>query len=81
MVAEHGHVDVVLAEASAGPPEDPAWPDRLAGTLALLRGHIFKEQDGVFPVVLARVRTSDWEAVEAAGAQAGSLLPREEPRH
>jgi hypothetical protein len=43
--------------------------------LAVLREHIFKEQDGVFPAALASLRTSDWEAVEAARAQAGSLLP------
>ncbi|MDR2988142.1 MAG: hemerythrin domain-containing protein [Nocardiopsaceae bacterium] len=73
--AEHRRVDAVLAEASAGPPEDPAWPDRLAGVLAVLRKHIFKEQDGVFPAALASLRTSDWEAIEAARAQAGSLLP------
>lgn len=73
--AEHRCIDAVLAEAAAGPPEDATWPDRLAGTLAVLRGHILKEQDGVFPAALASLRTDDWEVVEAARARAGSLLP------
>ena len=64
----------MLAEAAAGPPEDAAWPGRLAEALAELRGHIFKEQDGVFPAALASLRTEDWEAVEAARARAGCLL-------
>jgi hypothetical protein len=68
--AEHGLVDAVLAEAAAGPPSDPAWPNRLATTLIALREHIFKEQDGVFPAALASLRTADWEAVEAARAEA-----------
>jgi len=72
--AEHRRIEAVLAEAAAGPPEDPAWPGRLAETLAELRGHIFREQDGVFPAALASLRTEDWEAVEAARALAGSPL-------
>jgi hypothetical protein len=75
LTAEHRRVHAVLAEASAGPPDDSAWPDRLAGALAVLREHIVKEQDGVFPAALASLRTSDWEAIEAARAKAGSLLP------
>lgn len=71
--AEHRCIDAVLGEASAGLPGDPGWPERLTRTLAVLREHIFKEQDGVFPAALASLRTSDWETVEAARAQAGSL--------
>jgi len=71
---EHRRIEAVLAEAEAGPPEDPAWPGRLAEALAELRGHIFREQDGVFPAALASLRTEDWEAVEAARARAGSPL-------
>jgi len=74
--AEHRRIEAVLAEAAAGPPEDPEWPGMLAETLAELREHIFKEQDGVFPAALASLRNDDWEAVEAARARAGSLLRR-----
>ena len=74
--AEHRRIEAVLAEAAAGPPEDPAWPGMLAEALAELREHIFKEQDGVFPAALASLRNDDWEAVEAARARAGGLLRR-----
>jgi hypothetical protein len=73
--AEHQEIATVLAESSLGPPEDPAWPDRLAAALALLRAHIHKEQDGVFPAALASLRTADWEAMEKIRARVGSLLP------
>jgi len=73
--AEHQQIATVLAEASLGPPEDSAWPDRLATALALLRAHIYKEQDGVFPAALATLRPADWEAMENIRTQVGSLLP------
>ncbi len=69
--AEHRLIEAPLAEAAragadGGLPADPAWPDHLAEALDLLREHIFKEQDGVFPAALASLRTADWEAVDAA---------------
>ena len=73
--AENQQIAAVLGEASSGPPEDPAWPDRLAVALALLRAHIYKEQDGVFPAALATLRLADWEAMENIRTQVGSLLP------
>lgn len=69
--AEHRRIEAVLDEASAGTPAAPDWPDRLAGTLAMLRQHILKEQDGVFPAALATLSTADWEAIEKVRAQAG----------
>jgi hemerythrin-like domain-containing protein len=63
---EHRQVEEVLAQASDGLPADPAWPDLLSGALETLRGHIFKEQDGVFPAALATLSTTDWEKVDAA---------------
>ena len=62
--AEHRHVEAVLAEA----PGDPSWPRRLLDTLELLREHILKEQDGVFPAALATLGTADWEEVDAVRA-------------
>jgi len=73
--AEHQQIAAVLGEASLGPPEDPAWPDRLATALALLRAHIHKEQDGVFPAALASLHTADWEAMEKIRARVGGLMP------
>lgn len=75
--AEHRRIEVVLAEAADGAtPSDPTWPDRLIEAMALLRDHILKEQDGVFPAALANLSTEEWEAVERARAQAGGALSR-----
>ena len=79
LAAEHQSVDAVLAEASAGSPDDATWPDRLITTLVLLRQHIFKEQDGVFPAALASLGTSEWEAVEAARIRTGTRLASQVP--
>lgn len=73
--AEHRQVEAVLGEASAGYPADPAWPARLVAALAVLREHIFKEQDGVFPAALTTLSTAQWEAAEAVRARVGTLLP------
>lgn len=73
--AEHRRIEAVLEEAAGGVPADPSWPTRLVRTLDLLREHILKEQDGVFPAALAGLRTADWEAVEAVRARVGTLLP------
>jgi hemerythrin-like domain-containing protein len=75
--AEHRRIDAVLAEAADGvTPADPTWPDRLVEATAMLRDHILKEQDGVFPAALAHLSTEEWEAVEAVREQAGSALPQ-----
>lgn len=74
--AEHRRIEAVLAEASGAFLTDPTWPDRLMETMAVLRDHILKEQDGVFPAALADLSTEEWEAVEAARAEAGSTLSR-----
>lgn len=70
--AEHRQVEAVLGQASAGTPSDPAWPTRLAAALTVLREHILKEQDGVFPAALTSLRTEQWEAVEAVRSRAGT---------
>ncbi|MFF8925942.1 hemerythrin domain-containing protein [Streptomyces longwoodensis] len=75
--AEHRRVEAVLAEVADGAtPSDPTWPDRLMEAMAMLRDHILKEQDGVFPAALANLSTEDWETVEATRAKAGSTLPQ-----
>ena len=73
--AEHRLVEAPLAEAVAAAadgalPADSGWPDRLTRALAVLREHIFKEQDGVFPAALATLSTADWEAADAVRAHA-----------
>jgi hemerythrin-like domain-containing protein len=76
--AEHRLIEAPLAEAAraAGDgaiPADPTWPGRLAEALDLLREHIFKEQDGVFPAALATLAITDWEKMEAARLAAAAL--------
>ncbi|MFE1754659.1 hemerythrin domain-containing protein [Streptomyces anandii] len=66
---EHRVIEAVLAEAEHGTPADPRWPDRLLDVLAMLRDHILKEQDGVFPAALAFLSTEQWETVEAVRAR------------
>ena len=58
------------------PSTTSTCPARLAEALALLREHIFKEQDGVFPEALATLGGADWEAAEAVRSRVGGSLSR-----
>ncbi len=73
--AEHRRIEAVLAESATATPDEPAWPRRLVSALDLLREHILKEQDGVFPAALTTLRTADWEAIDAVRARVGTRLP------
>jgi hypothetical protein len=73
--AEHRRIEAVLGEAAHGTPADPTWPQRLVDTLDALRGHILKEQDGVFPAALTTLGAADWEVIDAVRARVGTLLP------
>ncbi|MBC7269681.1 MAG: hemerythrin domain-containing protein [Streptomyces sp.] len=77
--AEHRRIEAVLAEAEGSFLADPTWPGRLIDTLDLLREHILKEQDGVFPAALAFLDPEQWEAVEAVRARVGSAVPQASP--
>ncbi|GAA2393435.1 hemerythrin domain-containing protein [Dactylosporangium salmoneum] len=63
--SEHRVVEAALGAAADGTPADPAWPGHLLEVLEMLREHILKEQDGVFPAALAGLSTEDWERVDA----------------
>ncbi|MFK4145395.1 hemerythrin domain-containing protein [Streptomyces sp. NPDC004065] len=76
---EHRRIEAVLEEAADAVPADPAWPGRLTEALALLREHILKEQDGVFPAALAFLSTEQWEAVEAVRARVTPRTPQPSP--
>ena len=52
---------------------DPGWPGRVEHVLDVLREHILKEQDGVFPAALALLDPEQWEAVDAVRARVGSV--------
>ncbi|WP_230211140.1 hypothetical protein [Streptomyces kaniharaensis] len=68
-------IEAVLGEATGTVPADPTWPQRLLDVLGLLREHILKEQDGVFPAALAALSAAEWEAVEAVRERVGTALP------
>lgn len=72
---EHRRIEAVLDEAASGVPADPGWPVRLLETLSMLREHILKEQDGVFPAALATLGPADWDVVDAVRSRVGTLLP------
>jgi hemerythrin-like domain-containing protein len=79
--AEHRRIEAVLGEAASGTPGDPAWPARLIVVLDVLRDHILKEQDGVFPAALTTLTGSDWDTVDEVRARAGSSAARLVPGH
>jgi hemerythrin-like domain-containing protein len=66
--SEHREIEKVLGEAADGFPDDPTWPDRLQHVLFLLREHILKEQDGVFPAAAVALDADQWERIEAVRA-------------
>ncbi len=72
LTAEHGTIERVLAEAAWSTPVDPGWPERLLRTLDLLRQHILKEQDGVFPAALAELSPQQWDSIDKVRAEAGA---------
>lgn len=73
--AEHRRIEAVLGAAGDGTARaDEAWPARVIETLALLRKHIFKEQDGVFPAALSTLRNDQWDHLGDLRA-AQKLLP------
>ncbi len=73
--SEHREIENVLDAATGGGPDDPTWPERLSGALHLLREHILKEQDGVFPAALVALDPDQWERIEAVRARLGSASP------
>ena len=72
--SEHRQIEAVLSECAHGLPDDPTWPSRLSSSFHLLREHILKEQDGVFPAALASLSSTEWERIEGIRARAGSAL-------
>jgi hemerythrin-like domain-containing protein len=75
LLDEHRLVEAVLTESALGTPDDPAWPGRLEGALDVLREHILKEQDGLFPAALAALDPAQWDLVEAVRSRVGTGVP------
>ncbi|CAO5191288.1 Hemerythrin-like domain-containing protein [Frankia sp. AiPs1] len=59
---EHRRIEAVLAGATDGTANtDPAWPARVIDMLTLMRRHIVKEQEGLFPAALTVLTSDQWE--------------------
>jgi hemerythrin-like domain-containing protein len=68
---EHRRVEHVCA--LVGSPQPPAhWPAEVGAAMAVLRAHILKEQDGVFPAAMTVLTVEDWLAVESVRAECGA---------
>ena len=75
LIGEHRRVEQVLGEAALGVPTDPGWPARVQAALGLLREHILKEQDGVFPAAVIALDGAQWERVQTARERSRLSLP------
>jgi hemerythrin-like domain-containing protein len=73
---EHTRIERVLSESRHHTPTDPTWPERLLTTFHLLREHILKEQDGMFPAALIALDSDQWDQVEAVRADASRRFIR-----
>lgn len=72
LLSEHRLIEGVLTESADGTPDDPTWPERLEHALSVLREHIIKEQDGLFPAALATLDPTEWDHLEAVRLRVGS---------
>jgi hemerythrin-like domain-containing protein len=72
---EHRLVASVLDEVAGDGPLSSGWQVRVKGAMSLLRRHILKEQDGVFPAALATLTVAEWERVDQARTAVGTALP------
>ncbi|MCU1676657.1 MAG: hypothetical protein JWM93_1415 [Frankiales bacterium] len=71
--AEHDRIHRVVRSVAHGQLTE-GWPTRLDEALQLLRTHIRKEEDGVFPAALATLTTADWITVDRIREHVGSYV-------
>jgi hemerythrin-like domain-containing protein len=65
LVEEHRRIDAVLARAfDSDAAADPGWPEQVEMVFVLLREHILREQDGVFPAAVATLTADQWDALD-----------------
>ncbi len=74
LVEDHRQLEDVLVDVISEEVLPPSWPAQLLAAMTLLRGHIGKEQDGVFPAALSTLSTSSWERAERVRSRVGSAL-------
>ena len=64
LLEEHALLHKALAAVAADVNVKGGWSRQLLEALAVLKEHILKEQDGVFPAALAALSTDDWLELE-----------------
>lgn len=69
LLAEHDLIERTLGELSGVLLPEPGWADRLQEALSVLRAHIRKEQDGLFPAALTTLSARDWDEVDRVRTQ------------
>lgn len=74
LTAEHRGIHEALTSTCLGGPGGPVWQSRFTAALDVLREHIAKEQDGLFPAALISLLSDDWEDVEQVRARVGTAL-------
>ena len=72
LVDEHRLIAAVLTEVTQAEDVSEDWATRLIAALDVLREHILKEQDGVFPSALATLTASEWDALDDVRRAIGS---------
>lgn len=73
LLAEHTLVHNALELLTDGPPA-AGWAAGLTAAMRVLREHILREQDGVFPAALSTLRPADWDRMDDVRTRVGSVL-------
>ncbi len=66
---EHADIEQVVSAMIEGTIAGSCWTAELQRAMSVLRGHIRKEQDGVFPAALTILRAADWARLDEARGQ------------
>jgi hypothetical protein len=74
LVAEHRLLDRVLDSIVSASTPPPGWASELLTALDILREHILKELDGVFPAALANLHPADWDRLDTVREQVGCSI-------
>lgn len=77
LLAEHAEAEAMFNEMTAATTPARGWEDRLLRllrTLEMLRNHVLKEQDGLFPAALSILTSAEWDDVDAVRLRVGSPL-------
>ena len=79
---EHELVGQALAELTGSDRPTLGWDIRLLHAMHVLRSHILKEQNGVFPAALTILEPQDWDRLDQVREDfAASAVTTDQARH